>query len=205
MPPHPGTDGDRPDLDSYVAVGVIRRPHGIRGEASVELLTDSAARFDELSEVMLVSPDRSRFVESKITGARAHQARVLVSFEGIVAPEDVARFREWTVEIPESEARETDEDEFFLHDLVGLAVIAHDGREIGQVRDVVEAVGQTLLRVDRSGGGFFDLPFAEAYCVEIDLGTRRLTVDLPDGLETLNDPEDGNRGKRSRGDDEEES
>jgi 16S rRNA processing protein RimM len=172
--------------DTLVAVGVLRRSHGVRGEASVELLTDSVSRFDELDRVFLVDPHRKNVLELRVRAVRPHKDRALVLLEGFDSPEDVSRFRDWTIEIPEDEARELEENEFFLHDLVGLEVVDTEGRALGRVVDALEGVAQVLLRVEASGGHAFEVPFVDALCPDVDLEKGRLTVDLPAGLVDLN-------------------
>jgi 16S rRNA processing protein RimM len=174
-----------------IAVGVIRRAHGLRGEASVEPWTDSPDRFTELESVTLVSPDESQTREATIESVRAHGERALVKFSGVATPEDVQLLQNWTIEIPEAEARELEEDEYFLHDLVGLTLFDADGRERGVVTDVIEGGGGLLLNVKRADGRQFELPFAAQLCTEIDLENRRIVVSLPEGLDDLDAlPED---------------
>ena len=166
-------------MSGRIAVGVIRKPHGVRGEASVELWTDSPERFDELKTVTLVSPDESSTREVQIESARPHAGRVLVKFAEI---DDVDPLRNWTLEIPESEARELDEDEYFLHDLVGLTLIDASGNEQGKVVDLYEGGGGLLLQVQR-GNRRFDVPFASEICTKIDLQAKTMTVHLPEGID----------------------
>ena len=118
-----------------IAIGVIRRAHGVRGEASVEPWTDSVDRFKEISNVTLVSPDEEHTREVRIESARGHGDRALVKFAGIGSPEEIQPLQEWTIEIPESEARALEPDEYFLHDLEGLHLVesALDGWEISAV------------------------------------------------------------------------
>jgi tRNA (guanine37-N1)-methyltransferase len=168
-----------------IAVGIIRKAHGVHGEASVEPWTDSAERFGELKSVLLVSPDETGLRQSSIASWRAHGERVLVRFEGIDSPEDVREVRDWTVEIPESEAHPREEGEFFLHDLVGLRLIDAEGAERGTVAAAGEGGGGVLLTVERSDGRRFEVPFAAPICTGIDLPGKRMTVDLPSGLEDL--------------------
>lgn len=184
MPPQ---RGHAAGSESLVTVGVIRRAHGVRGEASVEPLTDDPARLAELSRVVLVSPDRSRLVASRIVSARVHRERVLVLLEAISSPEEVADYRNWSIEIDEADARRPGEDEYFIHDLVGLDLTAPDGRTVGKVTAFVEGAGQALLSIQRADGGSFDVPFTRAICIEIDLVRGTIIADLPAGLETLND------------------
>ena len=168
-----------------IAVGVVRRAHGVRGEISVELLTDTPERFDDLEVAWLVSPDRAELRQVEIESVRHHKDRVLLKLEGVDAPEAVRPLQLWTLEVEPDQARELDEGEFFLHDLIGLAVVAPDGRRIGEVTDAGEGGGGVLLAVRRPDGGTFDVPFASSICTRIDLAAGEIVADLPEGLENL--------------------
>ena len=172
-------------MSDRIAVGVIRKAHGLRGEASVEPWTDSADRFAELESVILVAPDESSTREARVESSRAHGDRALVKFAGVDTPEDVQSLQGWTIEIPEDQARELEEDEYFLHDLVGLTLFDADGRERGVVTDVTEGGGGLLLNVRRADGREYELPFAADLCTEIDLKAKRMVVSLPEGLDDL--------------------
>ena len=168
-----------------IAVGIIRKAHGVRGEASVESWSDAPDRFDDLESVTLVSPDESETREVRVESVRVHAGRALVKLSGIDTPEDVQLLQNWTIEIPEEEARELGEDEYFLHDLPGLTLIDAEGRERGVVIDVYEGGGGILLNVRRPDGKEFELPFAADICTDIDLPARRIVVHIPEGLDDL--------------------
>ncbi|MGZ5473820.1 MAG: ribosome maturation factor RimM [Thermoanaerobaculia bacterium] len=170
---------------SRIAVGVIRKAHGVRGEASVEPWSDAPERFEDLQSVTLVSPDETQTREMRIEHVRTHAGRALLKFAGIETPEDVQLLQNWTLEIPEEEARELEADEYVLHDLPGLTLVDAQGRERGVVIDVYEGGGGILLNVKRPDGRAFELPFAADICTEIDLVTRRIVVSIPVGLEDL--------------------
>ena len=177
-------------MATRIAIGVIRKAHGVRGEASVEPWTDSVDRFDELDAVTLVSPDERETRDARIESVREHQGRALLKFAGIDAPEDLRALQNWTIEIPESEARQLEEDEYFLHDLPGLTLIDGEGKERGVVLDAYEGGGGILLSVRRPDGKEFEMPFAADLCTKIDLESKRMTVDLPEGLDDLDGVED---------------
>lgn len=168
-----------------IAVGIIRKAHGVRGEASIEPWTDSADRFEELEAVTLVSPDDALTRELRVESVRPHGERALMKFAGIDTPEEVQTLHNWTVEIPADQARALDEDEYFLHDLLGLTLIDAEGRERGVVTDTYEGGGGILLHVKRADGKEFDVPFAADLCTEIDVAGRRMVVALPEGLDDL--------------------
>jgi 16S rRNA processing protein RimM len=167
-----------------IAIGIIRKAHGVRGEASVEAWSDSPERFTDLRDVTLISPDEAQTRDAAIESVRIHAGRALVKFAGIDSPEDLRSVQNWTVEIPASEARALDADEYFLHDLIGLTLIDGDGRERGKVAQVEETAGGLLLVVDGPKRRF-DVPFAAEICTKVDLETKTIAVNLPHGIEDL--------------------
>jgi 16S rRNA processing protein RimM len=174
-------------MANRIAVGVIRKAHGLRGEASVEPWTDSPDRFEDLDAVTLVSPDEAQTRETRVETVRNHAGRALVKFAGIETPEAVQLLQGWSVEIPEEQARALEEDEYFLHDLPGLTLVDAEGRERGVVTEVFEGGGGILLGVKRADGRTFELPFAADICTEIDLAAKRILVSIPEGLDELNE------------------
>jgi 16S rRNA processing protein RimM len=170
---------------SRIAIGILRKAHGVRGEASIEPWTDSLDRFDELETVTLVSPDEKQTRDVAIESSRAHAGRALVKFSGIESPEEVQRLQNWTIEIPEEQARALDEDEYFIHDLIGLTLFDAEGVNRGVVTDVIEGGGGLLLNVRRPDGKEFELPFAADLCTEIDVKAKKMVVALPEGLDDL--------------------
>jgi 16S rRNA processing protein RimM len=172
-----------PDASNRIAVGVIRKAHGVHGEASVEAWTDSLNRFGELSKVTLVSPADEQTREVTIESARPHGDRALVKFAEISTPEEIQSLRDWTIEIPQSEARPLKADEYFLHDLVGVHLVDASGNDRGEVVDAYEGGGGVLLSVRRADKKTYEVPFAEAICIEIDIAGKRIVVDLPEGLD----------------------
>jgi 16S rRNA processing protein RimM len=166
-----------------IAVGVIRKAHGLRGEASVEPWTNSLERFDELSTVTLVSPDEKRTRVVTIESARGHGDRALIKFAEIATPEEIQQLKKWTIEIPETEARRKNADEYFFHDLVGAHLIDGQGTDRGEIIEVYEGGGGVLLNVRRRDGKTYEVPFAESICTKIDLRRKKIFVDLPEGID----------------------
>jgi 16S rRNA processing protein RimM len=171
-------------MSDRIALGIIRKAHGVRGEASVETWSDSPERFNEVSAVTLVSPDESSTRDAVIESVRIHAGRALVKFSGLDSPEEVQLLQNWTVEVPSSQARKLDEDEYFLHDLVGLTLIDGDGVARGKVIEIEETGGGVLLVVEGPRGKF-DVPFAADICTKVDLDAKTIAVSLPSGIEDL--------------------
>lgn len=172
-----------PNASNRIAVGVIRKSHGVRGEANVEPWTDSPDRFSELTRVTLVSPENDRTRDAVIEHARPHGDRALVKFAGIATPEEIALLRGWTIEIPENQARALAPDEYFQHHLVGLHLVDSGGNDRGEVVEVYEGGGGVLLNVKRKDGKKYEVPFAVSICREVDVAGGKIVVDLPEGID----------------------
>ncbi len=170
-------------MGDRIALGVIRKAHGVRGEANVEPWTDSVERFNELSRVTLVSKDEMQTREATIESARAHGDRALVKFAEISTPEEIQALQDWTIEIPEADARSLEADEYFLHSFVGLHLVDRNGVDRGEITDAYESGGGVLLKVRRADGKTYEVPFAASICRQIDLPGKKMVVELPEGID----------------------
>jgi 16S rRNA processing protein RimM len=90
--------------------------------------------------------------------------------------------------VPDDE-RPADPEEFYDHQLRGLAVVTADGAEVGTVDDVVHLPAQDLLAVKRPDGREVLVPFVSAIVPEIDVAARRVVIAPPPGLLDLDEAE----------------
>jgi 16S rRNA processing protein RimM len=163
-----------------LVVGRIGRPHGVRGEVTVEVLTDDPERRFAVGTSITTDPaDAGPLV---VAGRRWHKDILLVSCEG-VSDRDVAEELRGTMLVIDSAAVEPldDPDEFHDHQLIGLAVETVAGDPVGEITDVLHH-GQDLLVVRRKGADEALIPFVKALVPEVDLEGGRLVVDPPEGL-----------------------
>jgi 16S rRNA processing protein RimM len=170
-----------------VVVGRIGRPHGIRGEVTVEVRTDSPdVRFATGS---VLTTDPARLGPITVAAARWHSGRLLLSVAGVHDRTGAEGLRGavLSAEVDDDEIPE-DAEEFFDHQLRGLAVVAVGSSDlVGVVDDVVHLPGQDLLSVKRDGGREVLVPFVAEIVTDIDLDAGRVTVDLPAGLLNLDE------------------
>lgn len=163
-----------------VVVGRIGRPHGVRGDVNVESRTDDPdRRFAPGTALVTDRADRQVLV---VDGYRWHSGRLLLHFEGVTDRTAVESFRGVLLSTDvDPDETPGDPDEYYDHQLVGLAVVDSHGVAVGTVREVVHGA-QDLLVVTRPGAGDAMVPFVRALVPEVDLAGGRLVVDLPDGL-----------------------
>jgi 16S rRNA processing protein RimM len=170
-----------------VVVGRIGKPHGIRGEVTVEVRTDEPdRRFAVGTTVRAERPGGQSAPWSGLTVAttRWHQTTLLVRFEELPdrTTAEAARGLLLHAEVPAEESPE-DPEEFYDHQLVGLAVEDLEGRPLGEVNAVLHGA-QDLLQVRTPDGRDALVPFVAALVPEVDVpGGRVVVADRP-GLVT---------------------
>ena len=127
-----------------------------------------------------------------MSGSRWHSGTLLVRFEELPDRETAEAARGIllfaTVDVAESPE---DPDEFYDHQLVGLAVVTTDERHVGTLAEVLHHGAQDLLVVRRDGRDDALVPFVSALVPEVDLdGARIVVADRPGLLEPLPDEEE---------------
>jgi len=171
-----------------VVVGRIGKPHGIRGEVTLDVRTDEPdRRFAPGTRLRAEAPAGADRRPSALTVARArwHQSTLLVTFEEL-ADRNAAEAARGTVlhaTIGPDEAPE-DPDEYYDHQLVGLDVVDLDGTPLGTVQALVHGSAQDLLTVRTPDGRDALVPFVSALVPEVDLTAGRLVVADRPGLVT---------------------
>jgi 16S rRNA processing protein RimM len=146
-------------------VGRVVRPHGLRGQVVVELVSNRAERSSPGS---VFSTDRG---ELRIEAVRPFGRRFLVTFAGVAGLDAAEELRDLVLRAPPLE----DPSVLWVHELVGSEVIDHaDGSRLGTVSAVVANPASDLLELD--GGGLIPLR-----CV-VDHARGRVVVDIPAGL-----------------------
>ena len=174
------------DADTVV-VARIGRPHGIRGEVSLELRTDEPDRRLAPGEVVAVQHPRGAApglpASLRVASARWHQDRLLLSFDGVPDRTAAEALRNSLLVVDvEPDERPEDPEEFYDHQLVGLAVHPLEGDRVGVVTEVLHSGAQDVLVVRRDDGREAMVPFVAALVPEVDLAAGRLSVADRPGL-----------------------
>jgi len=171
-------------------VGRIIRPHGLRGELSVEVRTDDPGRRYANGSVLGTDPPQAGPLT--VTASRWHSGRLLVSFAEVVDRTDAELLRGVLLTVDAAEVPlPQDPDEFHDHQLTGLTVVTVSGEVVGTVSDVLH-YGQDLLSVTPAAGTSRQeevlVPFVAAIAVEVDLAAGKVVIDPPPGLLDLATP-----------------
>lgn len=191
----------------WLQIARILKPRGNKGEVAAELLSDFSARFSSLSHVYLGKESGlpSRVALKRFWMDQNHPGQGVFHFEGSNTISDALKYRGWGVFLPIEERVALPAGKYFVTDLIGCTVFeipAHQSklfspacdaetapRALGSVRDVFfpgESVAGTPLLQVLTPSGELLIPLAEEICPRIDVGSRRIDVILPEGLQSVN-------------------
>lgn len=166
------------DSPDRIAVGYIRRAHGLRGDVIVRPQSDDPDRF-VIGASFVTDENPARTVT--ITEIREHKDGLLLLFAEVRNRNAADALRGVTLSIGKHERRNLDEDEYWPEDLIGLQVVATDGSALGTVEDVVTGTAQDRLVVTTTTGSV-EVPFVAALVPEVDAAAGHIVVDPPAGL-----------------------
>jgi 16S rRNA processing protein RimM len=161
-----------------LAVGRIRRPHGIAGELLMEIHTDFPERLVP-GRVVFVGPERTAL---EIKAIRLHVKSFLVSFAGVTNREQAAALRNQWVSVRTDGLEPLPDGDYYHHQIIGLRVLAEDGRELGSVVEILETGANDVYIVRSEDGKEILLPATDDVTKEIDLQAGEMQVELLPGL-----------------------
>ncbi len=180
----------------FAIVGRVRKPQGIHGELTVELLTDEPDKFFRDGARLfagnaegdpLPNPADRRNPDSRyeltVEYAKPFREGLLVKFDQIDDRSAAELWRQRYLLVPSSELTPPDGDEVFMHDLIGMRVVMETGKELGEVAGLYEMPqGLTLdVKAEEKGNDIL-IPYRPAVVREVDLDARVITVESQCGL-----------------------
>lgn len=165
-------------------VGLIARPHGIRGQVIVNSETDFPdTRFAIGSELYVNRGGRVEPV--RVTSFRMHQARPVIGLAGVDDMNAARALAGLELRIPRSALAELPPGAFYRHELVGASVELVDGTRVGTVSDVQGDPGNTRLVVQGESGEVL-VPLVADICTSVEPAAGRVVIVPPEGLLDLN-------------------
>jgi len=177
--------------DHLLEVGVIHGPHGLKGALTIYSHTRPAIGIAGYSFWWLgLSPESAKLY--KVERCWRHGKRILAELEGVIDCDQAALLEQMHIWVPADEVT-VGEDEYLWADLIGCEVRqVGDGVLLGAVVALEEYGAQDILTVrtpeDARQQGEWMLPFIKDVVLDVDLTVRRITVDLPEGMDACFTP-----------------
>lgn len=167
----------------YLLLGEILRPHGIRGEVKMRVLTDYPERIAELDAVFVGNGVDDQSPKTYTAEhLRMHQGYALLKFESIRDRNAAESLRGLFVMVRTADAVPLDDDEIYLFQLIGMNVYLEDETLLGTLEEVLETGANDVYIVQSRRYGEVLVPATDETIIETDPDANRMTVRLPDGL-----------------------
>ncbi len=177
---------------TWVLLARIVRPQGRHGEVLADIFTDFPDRFAQRKRLFLRPPSGGRvdaMREAKVDSHWLHKGRVVLKFSQVDSIADAENLRGFDVVVPREERMPLEGDAVYVSDLLGVRVIdvsRGGAADAGEITDVApEGTGPAMLVVRTPAGEELLIPFVRAYLRKMDIESKRLEMDLPQGLLTV--------------------
>jgi len=172
--------GSKPE---YLILGEILRPHGVRGELKVRILTDYPERIGELEYVYLATkPDARKITRYPVKGMRMNQEYGLLSLQNVSDRSQADVLRNLLVMVHIEDAVPLEDGEIYLYELIGLEVRTEGDESLGKIKDVLETGANDVYVVDSPAFGEILIPITDDTLLETNVEGGYVLVALPDGL-----------------------
>lgn len=164
-------------MEQNIRIGKIVNAHGIKGELSIQPLTDDNRRFRKLKYVLLEL--QKGYEERKIVAVREHKGSILMTLEGLEDRTEAERLKNVYICVRPEDAVKP-RGSYFIHELIGLEV--WEGSECyGKITDVIQNSSTDLYEISSAEGTFL-MPALKKIIQNVDLESGKMEVTLPEGL-----------------------
>lgn len=157
---------------SWIELGVIAKPHGVRGELRIHVFNPESTMLEELGEIFLIGEEGEEPALVEIRSARQGPNTLLMQLEGVGSREDAEALRGYKLCVPREALPELEEGEYYHADLIGLQ--AFSGEEaLGRVSEVIDYPSAECLKIERPDG-YIEVPMIDRWLDRVDLEGRKV-------------------------------
>jgi 16S rRNA processing protein RimM len=169
-------------MEDLLLIGVIAGPFGVKGQLKLKAFTDRPDHIRRRVHTLYLQVGKQR-VEHTLTSLHEHKPGLLIlTLKGIADRDAADELRGAEVYISAADAAPLDTDEYFLHELVGLAVSTADGQPVGTVREILETGAGEVLVITRPGQADALVPMVREFIASLDIPAGQVVITPVEGL-----------------------
>lgn len=169
-------------MNEYLIIGKLIGAHGVRGEVKVFPITDDVRRFHSISKCFLMDANEKMVREIEILSKRIVNDRVLLTFDQVNDRDSAAKLNGLYIAVHRLDARKLEAGRYFITDMIGCQVIDAQDGVIGNIFDIIQTGANDVIAVKRTGKPDLYIPFLNNVVTEVDVFSKIIRVQLPDGL-----------------------
>jgi 16S rRNA processing protein RimM len=162
-----------------ICVARIGAAHGVRGAVRLWTFTEDPLAVKHYGPLM--TKDGARQFE--VTHVREAKDHLVATLKGIATREDAERLNGLELYVARDKLPETDEDEYYHADLIGLAAVNAADEPLGRVVAIHNFGAGDIIEIAPAKGASMLLPFTNAVVPTVDLAGGRVVIELPQEIE----------------------
>jgi 16S rRNA processing protein RimM len=161
----------------FLSIGILRKPHGLKGEMHMEVWTDFPTRILQGKSIFL-GEGKKPFV---IRSFRKTSADYLIHLEGITNPEQAAILRNRIAYGVSLDSPSLPPDNYYHHEIIGLSVFSTNNELLGKISEIIQTGSNDVYVVEKTGEKKEELllPAISSVIKKIDLKNQVMVVDPP--------------------------
>lgn len=165
----------------YLTVGQIVNTHGIRGEIKVFPRTDfSEQRFAKGSRLLIEI--QGDMLEVTVHTARKHKNVYILHLNGFNNINDVEKYKGSLLKVPVDQQIKLDEDEYYVHEIVGCIVLTEQNVEIGEITEVLKPGANDVWVASRNNRSPVYIPVIDDVVKKVDVQRKIIIIDPLEGM-----------------------
>ncbi len=173
VPPREPTSAE--PREGYTALGVVLRPHGLKGEVRVFAFAEGAPNLQVGRRATIGEQ------EYRVVTARPDKEAWVLRLSGVGSREDAEAIRGGLMEAPDEDVERDDEESYFIHELVGIEVFTEAGERLGRITEVLQPGANDVYVVSGDRGEVL-IPAIGEVVRAVDVGARVMRITPLPGL-----------------------
>ena len=166
-------------MPAQICIARLGAAHGVRGAVKLWTFTEDPLAVKAYGP--LLTKDGARSFE--VATAREAKGHLVATLKGIATREDAERLNGLELYVARDKLPDTDEDEYYHADLIGLAAVNAANEPIGRVAAIHNFGAGDIIEIAPPSGATMLLPFTHAVVPTVDLAAGRVVIELPAEIE----------------------
>ena len=160
----------------YFTIGKIVNTQGIKGQVRVLPQTDDIKRFELLKSIEIFTEGKTSSEIFDIESVSYHKNFVLLKLKGINDMTSAERLKGRTIKISREAALPLEDDEYYISDLYGMTVVTDEGKEVGEVSDILFTGANDVYVVKAEGQKDVLIPAVKQYIHSVNVGENIMVI-----------------------------
>ncbi len=170
--------------DKCFYLGYISKTQGFKGGVIAFFDVDNHSVYQKLARLLVdmngtLTPFYIETLNLKDKGF------VHLKLEGVDTHDRAKDIANQDIYLPLTDLPKLPEEEYYLHDLIGMTVQDKTLGEVGSVDKIMDFSRNPLMQITRAGNEIL-IPISDQFIVKVDKVAKIIHVDTPDGLIEIN-------------------